>query len=173
IDKFRYPWAGRMVDLVVLIRNGWVTFESIQLQKAECNLNWLERDWPLPATPAQSASEVQSKTLPLNEPAIADSAPSPGPGAGDPAETGSEPAARESMPEPELERVKAEHTRWQRDRVIEAIKALLPLDGSRPKGMSIQALTNRINRLPEFQGNQVSDDTVGRALEEIEAAHKK
>ena len=46
IDKFRYPWAGRIVDLVVLIRNKYLIFEDIQWPKVECNLDWLERDWP-------------------------------------------------------------------------------------------------------------------------------
>jgi hypothetical protein len=74
----------------------------------------------------------------------------------------------EAPPEPE-----PEYTRWQRDRTIEAIKTLHPPHGIRPKGTSIQALTNRINKLPEFQGNQVSDDTVGRALKDIETAPEK
>jgi hypothetical protein len=74
----------------------------------------------------------------------------------------------EAPPEPE-----PEHTRWQRDRTIEAMKALHPPYGIRPKGTSIQALTNRINKLPEFQGNQVSDDTVRLADIEIKAALKK
>jgi hypothetical protein len=83
----------------------------------------------------------------------------------------------EPKPEPESELAKAEHTRWQRDRTIEAIKALHPPDGIRPKGTSIQALTNRINKLPDFQENRVSPDTVRLAdieiTAEVEAARKK
>src|SRR5262249_29596221 len=55
IDKFRYPWKDQMIDLVVLIRNNYLTFEDIQWQKVECNLDWLERDWPLPALEAEAA----------------------------------------------------------------------------------------------------------------------
>jgi hypothetical protein len=55
IDKFRYPWAGRMSDLVVLLRNKHLTFEDIRWQNVECNLDWLERDWPLPALEAEAA----------------------------------------------------------------------------------------------------------------------
>ena len=85
------------------------------------------------------------------------------------------PAARAEEPEPEpepgpeSELAKAEHTRWQRDRTIAAIKELHPPHGIRPKGTSIQALTNRINKLQEFQGNKVSDDTVRLADKEIKA----
>ena len=55
------------------------------------------------------------------------------------------------------------------------MKAFYPLDGIRPKSVSISELTRRINKLPEFKENQVSDDTVGRADREIkeEAARKK
>ena len=62
---------------------------------------------------------------------------------------------------------KAEPTRWQRDRTIKAIKSLYPPDGIRPKGVSIAALTKRINKLPEFKGGEVSEDTVRRAASEI------
>ena len=78
------------------------------------------------------------------------------------------PAPLSSQVEPE-----PESTRWQRDRTIAAIKTLHPPDGIRPKGVSIAALTNRINKLPEFKENQISEDTVGRALEDIKAALKK
>jgi len=50
IDKFRYPWGNQKIDLVVLIRNGWLPFENIRWQDIECNLEWLERRWPLPET---------------------------------------------------------------------------------------------------------------------------
>ena len=59
IDKFRYPWAGRMVDLIVLLQNNHLTFANIWWQHVECNLDWLKRDWPAPAPleePAHSAS---------------------------------------------------------------------------------------------------------------------
>src|SRR5262249_31702076 len=55
IDKFRYPWGDKMVDLVVLVQNKHVTFENLRWQKVQCNLDWLERDWPLP-TQAEAAS---------------------------------------------------------------------------------------------------------------------
>jgi hypothetical protein len=78
-------------------------------------------------------------------------------------------------PEPlsEPEPARAESTRWQRDRTIEAIKALYPPDGIRPKGVSIAMLTDRINKRSEFKEDQVSEDTVGRALEDIKATLKK
>jgi hypothetical protein len=68
---------------------------------------------------------------------------------------------------------KAESTRWQRDRTIEAIRSLYPPDGIHPKGVSIASLTKRINKLPEFKGDEVSEDTVRLADIEIKAAHKK
>ena len=54
-----------------------------------------------------------------------------------------------------------------------AIKSFYPPDGIRPKGVSIAALTRRINKLPEFKDDEVSEDTVGRADNEIKAARKK
>jgi len=45
--------------------------------------------------------------------------------------------------------------------------------GIRPTSVSIQALTDRINRHKEFQGNQVSHDTVRLADIEIKAAPQK
>ena len=77
----------------------------------------------------------------------------------------------EPPPKPEL--AKAEPTRGQRDRTIEAIKSFYPPDGIRPKGVSIAALTRRINKLSEFKDDEVSEDTVGRADNEIKAARKK
>jgi hypothetical protein len=71
-------------------------------------------------------------------------------------------------PEPEL--AKAEPTRWQRDRTINAIKSFYPPDGIRPKGVSIAALTKRINKLLEFKGGEVSEDTVRLADIEIKEA---
>jgi hypothetical protein len=86
-------------------------------------------------------------------------------------EGGAKPAEVAEIAGDELAEV--EPTRWQRDRTIEAIKTLHPPDGIRPKGVSIATLTNRINKLPEFKENQISEDTVGRALEDIKAARKK
>ena len=63
--------------------------------------------------------------------------------------------------------------RRQRDRAINAIKSLYPPDGIRPKNVSIAALTERINKLTEFKDDKVSEDTVGRADNEIKAARKK
>ena len=67
------------------------------------------------------------------------------------------------------EAAEVESTQWQRARTIEAIKTLLPPDGVPPKGTSIRALTERINELPEFKDNRVGEDTVERALEDLEA----
>jgi len=123
--------------------------------------------------------ERQPQQLPAatrsDKPAIADPAPSSAPAAGGLAETGSEPAARaeKSMPEPESELAKAERTRWQRDRTIEVMKEFFSPHGIHPKGMSIQRLTDRINKLPEFKENQVSPDTVRLADIELRAARKK
>jgi hypothetical protein len=88
-----------------------------------------------------------------------------------PAADESEPAARAEESMPEL--AETEHTRWQRDRTIEAMKTLLPPDGIRPKGMSIKGLTDRINKLEEFQENKVSEDTVRLADTEIKDPLKK
>ena len=48
IDKFRYPWAGRMVDLIVLLQNNHLTFANIWWQHVECNLDWLRPIAPAP-----------------------------------------------------------------------------------------------------------------------------
>jgi len=77
-------------------------------------------------------------------------------------------SAVEPKPEPA-----AEHTRWQRDRVIAVMKEFYSPHGIRPTSVSIQALTDRINRHKEFQGNQVSHDTVRLADIEIKAAPQK
>jgi hypothetical protein len=85
------------------------------------------------------------------------------------------PPSLQVEPEPPLESelAKAEPTRWQRDRTINAIKSLHPPNGIRPKSVSIAALTQRINKLPEFKGDEVSEDTVRRADVEIKACRKK
>lgn len=83
------------------------------------------------------------------------------------------PAPPTELPPPDSELARAEPTRWQRDRTIEAIKALHPPDGIRPKGVSIATLTIRINKLPEFKENRVSEDTVRLADMEIKAALEK
>jgi hypothetical protein len=81
------------------------------------------------------------------------------------------PVARAEEPESEL--TKAKHTRWQRDRVIAAMKEFYSPHGIRPNGVSIKRLTDRINRLSEFKENQVSEDTVRLADSEIKAPLKK
>jgi hypothetical protein len=82
-------------------------------------------------------------------------------------------ALRRACPRPTAPEAKAEPTRGQRDRTINAIKSLYPPDGIRPKDVSIAALTRRINKLPDFETDEVSEDTVGRADREIKAARKK
>jgi hypothetical protein len=82
-----------------------------------------------------------------------------------------EPARRGARAEAEA--APSKPTRWQRDRTINAIKSFYPLDGIRPKGVSIAALTKRINKLSEFEGDEVSQDTVARADLEIKAAARK
>jgi hypothetical protein len=67
---------------------------------------------------------------------------------------------------------KTETPRWAREPVIAKMKEFYPPDGIRPKGVSIAALTKRINRQPEFQGSPVID-TVRLADFEIKAALKK
>jgi len=86
---------------------------------------------------------------------------------------GDRPVNARSPGEPEPELAKAEHTRYQRDRTIAAMKTHYPEDGIRPRGMSIKKLTDRINKLPEFQEGKVSEDTVRLADREIKAALKK
>jgi hypothetical protein len=81
------------------------------------------------------------------------------------------PATRAEESESEL--TKAEHTRWQRDRVIAVMKEFYSPHGIRPKGVSIKRLTDRINRLSEFKENRVSEDTVRLADFEIKAPLKK
>src|SRR6516165_3767324 len=81
IDKFRYPWAGRMVDLIVLLQNNHLTFANIWWQHVECNLDWLKRDWPAPAPleePAHSASTGAEAEEPPAEPAAAGPEPAQG-----------------------------------------------------------------------------------------------
>jgi hypothetical protein len=79
--------------------------------------------------------------------------------------------------EPESKReeaaeAEATRPRPKRDPLISVLETLAPA-GVHPKGMSIRRLTDRINKLPEFKENQVSDDTVGRALKDMKAAVKK
>jgi hypothetical protein len=66
-----------------------------------------------------------------------------------------------------------EPTRWQRARAIVAMKGFYPPDGLRPKSISIRMVTDRINKLEEFQENKVSHDTVRLADIEIKAAALK
>jgi hypothetical protein len=69
------------------------------------------------------------------------------------------------------EAARAEPTRYQRDRTIEAMKTLFPPDGIRPRGrdMSIRRVTEKINKLSEFSEGKVSEDTVRLADKEIKA----
>ena len=80
IDKFRYPWAGRMVDLIVLLQNNHLTFANIWWQHVECNLDWLKRDWPAhaPLEPAHSASTGAEAEESPAEPAAAGPEPAQG-----------------------------------------------------------------------------------------------
>jgi hypothetical protein len=84
------------------------------------------------------------------------------------------PAARaeasKSEPTPAAE---PEHTRGQRTRAVAAMKAIYSPHGIRPEGVSIKKLTDRINRLPEFKEDKVSEDTVRLADIEIKAALEK
>ena len=81
IDKFRYPWAGRMVDLIVLLQNNHLTFANIWWQHVECNFDWLKRDWSAPAPleePAHSASTGAEAEESPAEPAAAGPGPARG-----------------------------------------------------------------------------------------------
>jgi hypothetical protein len=81
IDKFRYPWVGGMVDLIVLLQNNHLTFANIWWQHVECNLDWLKRDWPAPAPleePAHSASTGAEAEESTAEPAAAGPEPAQG-----------------------------------------------------------------------------------------------
>src|SRR6516162_2105117 len=80
IDKFRYPWAGRMVDLIVLLQNNHLTFANIWWQHVECNFDWLKRDWPAhaPLEPAHSASTGAEAEESPAEPAAAGPEPAQG-----------------------------------------------------------------------------------------------
>jgi len=61
IDKFRYPLRGGLFDLVGLIKNKHLTLDDIQWQNVECNQEWLDRRWPLPAREAEvGPEELQS-----------------------------------------------------------------------------------------------------------------
>ena len=61
IAKFRYPLRGGLFDLVVLVRGNYLTFADIRWQNVECNLDWLERDWPL---------ALEAEAMPSNDPAV-------------------------------------------------------------------------------------------------------
>jgi hypothetical protein len=82
---------------------------------------------------------------------------------------------RTSQPSTGLSQVKpkpkaaapVEHTRWQRDRAIKAVKQFLHPDGKRPKGVSIEHLLKRLNKLPEFEQRPLSASTLERAIKDI------
>ena len=76
-----------MIDLVVLIRNKYLTFEDIRWQNVECNLDWLERDWPLALEAEAAPVPTEDAALKPIEPAAAESAPAAPPPA--PAQTAS------------------------------------------------------------------------------------
>jgi hypothetical protein len=61
----------------------------------------------------------------------------------------------------------------KREPVILVLKRLFPPDGLRPKGRSVKWVTSSLNKLPEFKDNPVSEDTVYRALKDMEAALEK
>jgi len=121
------------------------------------------------------AREPAAPAEPPPEPAIAETGEIPATvgRAPEPAPHTEPPQVEPEPPPPEPQLVRAKPTHWQRDRTIEAIKTLHPPDGIRPKGVSITALTNRINKLPQFKENRVSEDTVGRALKDIKTARGK
>jgi len=81
--------------------------------------------------------------------------------------------AAESLPDTVSAADDIESTRWQREPVIRVMKRFYPLDGVRPKGVSIARLTARINREPEFRDKNVSEDTVRLADIDIKDALKK
>jgi hypothetical protein len=63
-----------------------------------------------------------------------------------------------------------ETTQRQREPVRAMLKKLYQPHGLRPKGTSVKQVTDRLNKLPEFRNNPVSEDTVYRAFKDIEAA---
>jgi hypothetical protein len=63
-----------------------------------------------------------------------------------------------------------ETTQRQREPVIVMLKKLYQPHGLRPKGTSVKQVMERLNKLPEFRDNPVSEDTVYRAFKDIEAA---
>jgi hypothetical protein len=64
-------------------------------------------------------------------------------------------------------------TRGQREPAIVVMKRFYPPNGVRPRGVSIAALTKRINREPEFKDRNVSEDTVRLADFDVKGALKK
>ena len=56
-----------------------------------------------------------------------------------------------------------EEAQAKREPVVLVLKRLFPPDGLRPKGRSVKWVTSSLNKLPEFKGNPVSEDTVYRA----------
>jgi len=102
IAKFRYPLAGKMFDLVVLIKNKRLTFEDVRWPNVECNLEWLKRRWPAPAHEAEPNFEVGPRAPASSE--AFQSLPPPPPT--EPALSPSEPSATQESP--------AEDAKWPR-----------------------------------------------------------
>jgi hypothetical protein len=122
IDKFRYPWSGRMVDLVVLLKNNYLTLADIRWQNVECNLNWLNRDWPLPALEAEATPTPAADAAPKPiGPAAIELAPTELPTT-EASVTEPEPAARaeESKPGPASNDVSTPNTEALTTEVAEA-----------------------------------------------------
>jgi hypothetical protein len=125
--------------------------------------NYIGPPWHSIEVDSAGTRQAFSKPLIAREPAAPEEAPPAGPPPGGTHRAAAEPPSKRE------EAAEVESTQWQRARTIEAIKTLLPPDGVPPKGTSIRALTERINELPEFKDNRVGEDTVERALEDLEA----
>jgi hypothetical protein len=126
--------------------------------------------FPVAGFPPAEHQEPRRETVEVD--AAAPGQAHPGPAAPEPAPSSPQ-GESEPPPPPKPKRAKAVSTRGKRDPVIEMMKAFYPLDGIRPKSVSIAALTKRINKLSEFKENPVSEDTVERADKELQAGRKK
>jgi hypothetical protein len=168
VDKDR---AGRVIFFTEDLVFGRIVQEEVFAYAVSIELDSVAFDTFFPvATVSTIVDKAGLEPAPPTEPPRVEPEPLP-PLEPEPAPPTEPPRVEpEPLPPPEPELVKAEHTRWQRDRTIEAIRSLYPPDGIRPKGVSIAALTKRINKLLEFKGGDVSEDTVRLADIEIKAA---